>query len=204
MNIPVITISSEISIINLASVVLSIVAIAFTAISLGYQRRHDRLTFKPIPKLHFLESPISVKIVLENLGNGPLILKSTCFLYPDKKSIKLDELIKEINSNFKLFYSAMGINMKAAVVLPGKDFIIIELKNNSKNVEMLLKFTELLKDLSKITISISYTDIYEKKIKNFTEGFSFVMEQYEENIEILRKAESNNLKEFTNKPIEKN
>lgn len=183
-----IPIQPEITISDIFSAVIAIIAVFIAFFSLLSQRKHDRLTYKPIPRLHFIASPLSLRVSLQNKGNGPLLVKSSTFRIREDKANYLKELLLRTNAHFKTFYSLTGENIQAAVIPPGQDFILLEIANKSNLTEVFTKFTELLKDISEIKIFVEYTDIYERRQKEFTQDFTLLIGQYQQNLESIRKV----------------
>lgn len=167
-------------IIALCALVVSVVSIVFTVIQVRLQRIHNKKTVKPIGRIRIGDYQSNIFVKIENNGIGPLIIKQILIkskvLQTTKSLIDIlpTDLTKRITwTNFTGSY-------EGRTIIPGQSLELIVWTINSsydgKSQDVIEKDrSDLRKALKDISVSVCYTDIYEKE--NFkheltTEDFS--------------------------------
>ncbi|MBM1107481.1 hypothetical protein JQC67_15105 [Aurantibacter crassamenti] len=138
--------------------ILAILAIAISIYSILLQRKHNTLSYKPIPVIvkYNYSSHISVK--LWNKGTGPLIIKSV-------EVDKFQNLVDSLSLNIKTFVFVEYINDFRERAISSNDYLnMIEFKiryDESKTPEEYeIALQEIKNELHEKIITLIYTDIF--------------------------------------------
>ena len=148
--------------------ITALVAIAFTAITLWIQRRHNFKSVTPIA--HFgvgnYENEISVR--LGNKGVGPLIVKE---FEVSNGSRQENDLISFMPKQPQgIFWKTYYQNFSDSCISPNQEIIILQLVGNLTDENFISFRDDVRRSLSKLSITVTFTDIYNrdmpKKIKS--------------------------------------
>ena len=141
--------------------VIGVIALFFTAISLGVQRKHNRLSVKPIAIVSVADYENVLAVRLQNKGTGPLIIKNLSFIDQNGKTKKA--LIDFFGSDFKnVVWSTFVADIDGWVILPNEAKTLIELNGDSTDNEFVHVRDNVRKVLAQIQVELIYQDIYEK------------------------------------------
>ena len=157
------------TIIALCALLVSIASILIGYFSLKSQRKHDRLSVKPIGKISFITFEDSLEIQIRNDGTGPMLVAN----------IKVYENESDIQNNLR---DALPILQKNSwtVVNMGNQFAIgageqktlLKISTNRKTREFRDYLRQVLAALKIITLELEYHDIYDQHIGTLKrEGF---------------------------------
>ena len=139
-------------------------SIILTTITLLWQRKHDRLSVRPIPIISTFNYGTEISIPIENCGVGPLIIKS----------IQVGRVAE--NSDRKFFewpvhefpktqeHVPIGIHVLPlnSALLPGKTVKLLYCKIDQTKTEQRNEMNAIREDLRKIfAFRVVYTDIYD-------------------------------------------
>lgn len=140
------------SITSICAVVISTVSMVFTVIFSVLQIKHNKNSVRPISaiKVSDYENKISVRI--ENVGTGPLLIKKMIATNDKRVSSTLISMMPKINQPWFTFTESID----GWTIPVGGQIILLELHPKSENVKKLVR-----KELSKITISLDYLDIFD-------------------------------------------
>ena len=150
------TISNE-DILGICAIVISLISLVFSLIFSRLQIKHNKNSVKPISaiRLNDYENQISVRI--DNVGTGPLIINKLYFKDDTSTSSSLISMMPEIDQFWSTFTEEVD---GWAIPINGK-ITLLEIcpKNNSikKNIRNVL---------SKITVFLEYSDIYQTKFSD--------------------------------------
>lgn len=142
--------------------IIAIVAILISIYSIYIQRRHNTLTYKPIPVVVKYNYTNHISVKIWNKGTGPLIIKSVNI--DDSKNL-IDVLPKKV----RRFKFVEYINdFRDRTISPNSNLNMIEFKirNNHKQEEASYAkaLTLIKKQLDKKVIKIVYFDIYNNQM----------------------------------------
>jgi hypothetical protein len=148
-----------------ANVVIAFVALAiaaasfvFTKLSLETQRKHNRLSVRPIPYLRKRRWNSELLVRLENQGVGPLLVKVLTVTSGDKSYGDVISLLGTIPDPFKYEYTQ---EHTGRVIPVGDHLTFFEIKGSDAGWN---EERERLKQLlSNATISVVYSDIYDQE-----------------------------------------
>lgn len=161
---------------SVVSIVISVIAVIITLYSVKKQMEYNELTICPYCNIYHDIVGKEVKIVIENAGNGPMLIKKNgqTYSYGEKKERYLTACIKKDIPAWISEYNISGM------VLPnGSKFTIFEARFDS--IEELQRYMEMTKG---VTMSVQFTDAYHKTQPSKTLDLG---EQYENYIEVYSK-----------------
>lgn len=133
------------------AVIMSFISIIFTVIFSRLQVKHNKNSLKPISaiKLNDYEDQILVKI--QNVGTGPLTIKKLLFKSDTQESSTLIEMMPDIGQTWTTFTECVD----GWTIPVGGKLILLELDPYEDKDK-----AQVRKTLSKITVYLEYTDIY--------------------------------------------
>ena len=141
--------------------VIGVIALFFTAISLQVQRKHNRLSVKPIAIVSVADYENVLAVRLQNKGTGPLIIKNLSFIDQNGKTKKA--LIDFFGSDFKnVVWSTFVADIDGWAILPNEAKTLIELNGDLTDNEFVRVRDNVRKVLAQIQVELIYQDIYEK------------------------------------------
>lgn len=158
-------------IVAVVALLVSLLSIYLTWASLHVQRRHNRLSVKPIPFCKPRDHLEEINVIISNNGTGPLLIKSVSI---DDGITSKRDLISWIprspaginRPKFVSIYSRWSIPANGSIIL-------FELRGNSSNADFVQYRENVRQVLSKLFVSIEYTDIYNSKFDTFRDDLSF-------------------------------
>ena len=150
------------------ALVTGVIALVFTAISLQIQRRHNRLSVKPIAIVSVADYENELAVRLQNKGTGPLIIKKLSFTDQNGRTEKA--IIDFCGSGFKnMVWGTFVADIEGWAILPNETKTLIELNGDSADKEFVRVRDKARKVLAQIQVELLYKDIYEndmpKKIR---------------------------------------
>lgn len=157
---------------NLVEIIVSILAVAVAGLSLWYtnkglsdQRRHNRLTVKPIPFVACADYEDLIRVKVRNDGTGPMIVRDISARKPgcEPEFNDLVSYMPELPSGMAWSNFSSGYVRSIPV---GSELILVELKlDHAQSAQA--AFRDLCRaSLSQLEISVEYTDVYGSKFEN--------------------------------------
>jgi hypothetical protein len=154
------------------AVIIGLVALVFAAISLCVQRKHNRLSVKPIAIITFADYEDRISVYLQNQGTGPLIIKK--LLFTDELDRKRSSLIEFFGAEFSgVIWSTFTGNINGWAILPGQHKTLIELVGDPQEHDFVANRKRVRKVLAQIKAEVHYQDIYEKDMPIRTRTFDW-------------------------------
>lgn len=149
-------------------IVTGLIALIFTAVALQVQRRHNRLSVKPIAIISVGDYLNELAVYLQNKGTGPLIIKDLSF--GDQSGRKEKSIIDFFGSDFRsVVWSTFVSDIDGWAILPGETKTLIKLEGDPTDKDFLLVREKVREVLASIQVELLYQDIYEndmpKKIR---------------------------------------
>ena len=162
--------------------ILAACAIGISVYSLHTQRKHNKLTFRPIPVIVTYNYISVIRVMLWNKGNGPLLIKSLKATKGIEEKKNLIGLMPKIQSGLR--YVDFIRDFKDRALSPNDSLNLLEFKircdnENGKSMAEYEIALKTIKDkLNQTIIEIEYTDIYnevinQKYIKKLDFGVTF-------------------------------
>lgn len=143
-----------IAITSVFAVVISIISIVFTTIFSILQIRHNRNSVRPISSIQVRDYENLLAVNISNVGTGPLTITKLRASSDNVEVPALIELMPNIEQDWSTFIgSADGRTLPV-----GGKITLIEIEPENDMIKKSIRCS-----LSKITISLEYTDIYGTK-----------------------------------------
>ena len=143
--------------------IIALTAISVSIYSLKLQRKHNKLTFKPIPVIVKYNYVNVIRVRLWNKGNGPLIIKSFIAQKDNEQKNSLIELMPEFTR--KLAYVEFIDDLENRAISSNDSLNLLEFKirkdNKGKKKDIYEDaFNHIKEKLNGTIIKIEFTDIY--------------------------------------------
>jgi hypothetical protein len=153
--------------------VLPVIAIFLSLLAIHFEKKHNRQSVKPLAHILLDDSPNGLSIKLINKGLGPMIIKD--FIAENKYGNKENNIYYHLpkfkgNKWFSYQYHTKPINY---IVSKDEEFSLLEIRGDIRNknyMDFKMYIRNILKDL---TITIKYTDVYDKKMGDYKKEFTY-------------------------------
>jgi hypothetical protein len=157
----------------ISSIGLPVIAIILSLLAMHFEKKHNRQSVKPLAHILLDDSPDGLSIKLINKGLGPMIIED--FIAEDKYGKKENNIYYHLpkfkeNRLFSFQYHTKPINY---IVSKDEELSLLEIKGNITNKDYMdfkMYIRNILKDL---TITIKYTDVYDKRMKDYKKEFTY-------------------------------
>lgn len=139
---------------SVCAIVISIISIVFTTTFSILQVKHNKNRVRPIASILLNDYENLLSVYIENVGTGPLtITKLTC---SDgfRKENSLIELLPTVNQNWSTFCESID----GRTIPVGGQVVLVEIQPQDEKIRSKIRAA-----LSKIEVSVEYSDIYNSK-----------------------------------------
>jgi hypothetical protein len=138
---------------------VSFVSILIGVVSLWIQRKHNRLSVRPIGIIARSDFENRLAIRVKNAGIGPMIVKSieTSNNQGTKKEYPLDWMPSDI------LWAGFRRGFKNPAIMAGDSTVLLEYKLDPQDKDSARQRDEIRSVLKNLTIRIIYTDVYGKE-----------------------------------------
>lgn len=144
------------------AVIVSISALGLSIYVAWLQRRHMKLTVKPIPAITFGDYENEIKVYLENNGLGPLhIIQFRVGVIGDKKKNKKSLVDCMDKLPFIPEWETFVHDQDHRYLRQGESSDLLCYKGDDNLEEFQLKRDEIRKILSKLEVEIIYSSVYD-------------------------------------------
>jgi hypothetical protein len=147
-----------------AAVVIAVAAVVLSGITLYWQRRHDRLTAKPLGTFEYLNTATKIGVKLWNNGSGPLIIKSVEISGTDNKFHAWSkDFFKLLQGKFPRSKSKniVRTELKGNAIIAGNSVTLIMCKIDPDDPYQKMEKEAIRLILNDFTqMRITYADIY--------------------------------------------
>lgn len=144
-----------------AAVVISVVSLFVAHATLRHHRRHNVLSVKPIPAVTVADHEKSVRIKIRNHGSGPLIVKDLHVTDGSGTKESLIDWMPDLPD--QLLWTDFAGPIKNRSVLPGSEIVLLEFTGDSTDRAFTKARDRVRSVLSRLTVVIQYTDIYDSR-----------------------------------------
>jgi len=146
-------------IVMLITIIMTIISATFSALTLAFQRSHNKKTVKPLCDSTKIADKKNSKIAIKNAGLGPMIIRSITVREPDREAIEFSDFCESLllEKADCIAYKKPG-NMILSV---NEERTIFELNTETKVRPETANF--VFGRLSNAEIKINYSDIYDKE-----------------------------------------
>lgn len=136
---------------SVCAVLISIISMFFTIIFSLFQIKHNKNSVKPISAIKFGDYENELTVKIENVGTGPLTIKKLLFKNGSQESSTLISMMPPINQLWTTFTESVD----GWTIPVGSHLILLQLHPENEEIKSLIR-----KELSKITVTLEYADIY--------------------------------------------
>lgn len=145
-------------IVMLITIVMTIISATFSALTLAFQRSHNKKTVKPLCDAAIIVDRENPGIDLKNAGLGPMIVRNVTITEPDHEEV-----------NFSDFCQSLLAEKAGCIVYKKTDNMILS-ANEQRTILELNREVKLKRDvedfvlarLAAAELKIDYSDIYDK------------------------------------------
>ena len=149
------------------ALVTSFLSIILTYISIRAQKTHFVKSVKPISNFSIKNYDNEISVAIKNCGCGPLIIDS--FKVVDDKGEDKEDLIKWMPELPKgIYWSTYFTRLPDNTVLPEQSITLLKYIPDLKKVNEVAFRDNVRKTLAKLTVELTYKDIYENKLPKHT------------------------------------
>ncbi|RYU62665.1 hypothetical protein ERW51_18750 [Aliivibrio finisterrensis] len=143
-------------VIAICAVIVSVVSIVVAIKTLNAQRRHNKLSLKPIVHISKGDYEDKIFVRVKNYGLGPLII-TECEI--NKYGEKYNTLVDSIGDRAsELMWDTFSSNLDGRVLAPQKEFTLLEASFDEDSDNQLKKY--IRRSLASTVIIIRYTCVY--------------------------------------------
>lgn len=170
----------------IAAVIIALFSLVATLISTAFQQRHNRNSVTPIIDFPTCFSFDTMFVKIKNAGTGPMIIKS---VYVEKagekqKSVRKSFDIKDIETLERHYNYDHGHIRSHKILTPNEEFRLlyfnlIEKHETAKpDNELAQAVQRTLDTFKKLTIVVTYEDIYQKVVIEGIEVATGIVKKY--------------------------
>ncbi len=139
---------------SVCTVLISLLALGVSIYSGYSQRKHNKNSVRPIPAIKLKDFRGPIKVSIQNVGTGPLIIKRLSYRYNGQENSDFKELMKDY---LKPGDSVISNEVGNWTIGVGNELILIYMKSIGEKKE------EIKAKLSNIEVELNYTDVYNSK-----------------------------------------
>lgn len=157
--------------VDVIDIVTTIILAGAAMVTLAIQRKHNRLSVKPVLTIEYVSNDKEFDIKLKNGGLGTAIIKQICF--ESDKGNKYDNIMELLHEENRV--SWRSINMVSEILNYNKDELVLNADGTLGILSCQDSGKTEIEDVRKafmsegITMQVIYCSLYEEKInKNFT------------------------------------
>jgi hypothetical protein len=145
-------------IVMLITIVMTIISATFSALTLAFQRSHNKKTVKPLCDAAIIVDRKNPRIDLKNAGLGPMIVRNVTITEPDRGEMTFSDFCESLIAE-----KADSIVYKKTdnmILSANEQRTILELNREIKLKQGVEDF--VFARLSAAELKIEYSDIYDK------------------------------------------
>ena len=146
-----------IAITSIFAVLISIISMVFTVIFSKFQLEHNKNSVKPISAIRLSDYENCLGVKIANVGTGPLTITKLRFKNESQECSSLISMMPKIDQ----FWSTFTECVDGWTIPVDGQIILIELYPENEQTK-----AQVREALSKITVFLDYTDIYNTKFKD--------------------------------------
>jgi hypothetical protein len=140
----------------------AVVALAVSTIALVIQRKHNRLSVRPIAYFVFGNYEDDLYVKLKNYGSGPLCVEKLIVL--STKGAENETLIDAVSHALpKITWRDFVESIVGRTIPSGEEIVLLRYCPQEDNQEDLEARSTLREILSAMTLLVEYSDIYDKR-----------------------------------------
>lgn len=158
-------------IIKILSLVLSLTAIIFTAVSIFLQKKHNQNAVRPIANIAISDYEDIISVKIQNNGTGPLIVKKFRAFNAQENKINLIDLMPNLPPG--LTWTTFFSNLTGFAITPSKNLNLLELRVDPTVIAETNARDNIRRQLATISVELIYEDIYGKEMPIITKSLDW-------------------------------
>jgi hypothetical protein len=144
------------------ALLVSFLSILLTFLALWLQRRHNFKSVTPIASILMGDFEDTLQVTLRNTGIGPLIIERFRVLGETGETSDIISWMPE--SPTRIDWATFTANIDGRSVPPNESVIVLQLVGDPNNKGFAPFRDQVRHALSKLTVSLTYKDIYERRM----------------------------------------
>ncbi len=163
---------SEQTIVASFALLVSVLALGLTIWTAFLQRKHMRLSVRPIAAIPLADFENRIGVFLQNKGLGPMRIVSLRVSNPDGETCdQIKPLMPKLNNG--IFWSNFHDTIDGGVIEAGKNVELLLLQGNMQDEGYKASRDRVRQKLSVLKIEVVYEDLYGKKMEPYNKKLSF-------------------------------
>lgn len=154
----------------LLALFVSIVSLCIAGWAAHLQRRHNKLSVRPLPEFTVADFEDLLRVKLRNHGSGPLLIKSFSVEGYDGKHPALVDAVPSLPGRPWTNFSG---KIDGRSLLPGSEIVLLELVEDKGELGFGSSRDLARKALALATVSLHYSDIYETRFKPYRKALDW-------------------------------
>jgi hypothetical protein len=164
------------ALVALAAVGVSCLSVLLTVWSVAGQRKHNRLSVRPLAWISLADYEHRVSVKLHNNGVGPLIIQK--IFVSDGQAVKDNVIDWMLDLPHGRQWNDFAKDLQARSLAPGGEIVLLLLKGDPKDDPVNDAKFGLARDLcrkwlKKLTVELHYTDVYNRAMTPATRSLSW-------------------------------
>lgn len=158
------------TVISFAALAVSCISVLFGGMSLVFQRRHQRLSVRPIGVISLSDYEDRIGVRIKNAGTGPMIINkiaTTNYITGEKRAYPIDWMPTGVT------WSDFRKGLEEHAVIQGGEVVLLEYMTSAAALPTLKLREEIRNVLKNLEMAVEYSDIYGKKQKPIYRRFDW-------------------------------
>jgi hypothetical protein len=148
------------------SVAVAIIALIFSIRSSAAQRKHNRLSVRPLASVPVGDYENQVFVKLTNNGTGPMIIKSIRIINAPDPSRPLIDATPPLQPG--VYWTQHVRDVVGRSIRPGGELVLLGLASKSRDSKFVLSRDQVRQALGRLEVHVEYTDIYGSTLPLYT------------------------------------
>jgi len=154
----------------LLALFVSVVSLAVACWTAHVQRRHNKLTVRPLPEVTVADFENLVRVKLRNHGSGPLLIRSFRVAGFNGNQETLVDAVPALPGRPWTNFSG---KIDGRALLPGSEIVLLELVEDKGELGFRGHRDLARKALALATITLEYSDVYESSFEAYSKSLQW-------------------------------
>lgn len=155
----------------LFALILSVISVVISVWASCVQRKHNKLSVRPLAEVTVADYENSLRVKLRNNGSGPMIVADIIVSDGSETCPSLIEWMPKLYKN--RHWNTFSNVLKNRSLLPTGEIILLELTEYEAETGF-AKSRDLVRDaLAPLKVTVKYTDIYNTKLPPYEKSLSW-------------------------------
>ncbi|MCA0906278.1 hypothetical protein LCM27_07705 [Ruegeria marisrubri] len=142
----------------------ALIAIALTIYSLAIQRRHNRLSVRPIASIGYVDLQSEISVWVKNFGIGPMKIEEITARCEESGDIKPTIIEHMLAKGIGGHWTHFSGNLEGRTMPTGGTWHLLKLKGDALDPDFCAKRDSVRRALLSLELRITYSDVYGKVI----------------------------------------